>query len=546
MKVIICHASWMEDRKRTLARLLEQVPNAVVLSSVRREHAATWARRAWEHVAASDGPVAVLNDDVTVCPDFERVCEAMVEAAPHQVIALHTSAPGCETLTDTSWARIYWLTGPGYIMWPEHAKALLDYWAKLPHGFGPNEDNVAIQWAWERQEPFLSSIPAIVRHDTETKSSLGYDEHPLRSSNVDWENFLDAQMASVDYWRRGLDAPPFIENPWAKADSLERMRRGLLDPNTCSGCWSRTGLLKTSHGVVCVDCLARMNRSIRPRWRLFIGAPMKGLIEPEHMRSMLELERLKGLELVFGELSSDARHEGDDLVRVRSRMLQLAYQSDCTHLLFTDVDNAWDPRVVVAMLQTGKDFVQCPYLRRDGRGYSIRPTEKDRIAGRTADEDIQPDNTIEIEHTGLGLTLLSRDCMRRMIEHYGKADTERAHLDGVAERLENGDVPKGEAYQLLRSAMRELELWRVGHMGLNVIDRNGDTALPMTALFQLMTRYGVLMSEDASFATRWRDIGGKVWLYIGEGSPIAHVGAHTWQGKIEDLGFSRTKPEAAE
>ncbi|MGO9247498.1 MAG: hypothetical protein ACLP7W_02760 [Solirubrobacteraceae bacterium] len=243
-------------------------------------------------------------------------------------------------------------------------------------------------------------------------------------------------------------------------------------------------------------------------------------------------------------MSLDTRHETQDLVRVRSRMLKLAYESGATHLLFADADNAWEPETVIGMLRTGKDFVQCPYLRRDGRGYTIRPTAKDRKAGRTAPEDIQEDNTIEIEGTGFGLTLISRECIGKMLEHYSKVDTERRNYEGAVKGLESGNLSKGEAIAYLRDAILEIGRWRAGHMGLNVMDRIGDVPYPMTALFQLVSRDGVLFSEDTSFAQRWRDIGGKVWLYIGEGSPIAHYGTHKWQGSIEDLGFTRGKAAA--
>lgn len=557
--ILVCHAAWMPERKRTLARLLEQVPEAKVLSSERREPALIWARRAWEFAAAEPGPTVILNDDVTVCPDFERVVTAIAAAAPGRAISLHTSAPGAEKLDGTSWARCYWYTGPGVMLWPEHARALLEYWAELPAGFGPNEDNVAIQWAWGRQEPFWSTIPAVVRHDTSTKSSLGYDNHALRSSNVDWATMkcdackaagaelgpgctcVAVPLADVEYWRRGVDEPPFLENPWAKADGLERMRRALATPAViCQCCWERPAIIKNGHVSTCVDCVARARRALPTRYKLFVATPYRADgLAPEYLAAILGLQRLFSIE-VEHEAELGARHEHDDLVRVRSRMLRQAYESGATHMLLGDADNAWEPEVVVRMLRTGKDFVQCPYLGRDGRGYRIRPLERDRIAGRTADEHIEPDGTIEIEHTGLGLTLISRECMKRMVEHYEAIDRDRVDLDAALVRLEAGTLPKGEAYTLLRRAAAELTRWRAGHMGLATVDldRATNELHETVALFKLMVRDRVLMSEDASFAARWRDLGGKVWMYIGPGSPIAHYGRVKFQGKIEDLGFS--------
>lgn len=266
--ILICHASWLPERKETLARLIAQIPEATVMSSRRREHATQWCHRAWQWAEDQDKPVCVLNDDVTVCPDFPRVLEAMVEAAPGRVLSLHTSAPGAEKI-EGGWARCYWLTGPGYLLPRGVPTQLLEYWAKVPWSYASrfNEDNLAIQWAWDRQEPFWSSIPAVVRHDTATKSTLGYDNHTLRSSCVDWEAVMPASgdfkrarvLTSVDFWKDGVDAPPFLENPWATSahlDATHRLLNGATPP--CEMCWSGPGFVKRGSIVVCQVCLKEM------------------------------------------------------------------------------------------------------------------------------------------------------------------------------------------------------------------------------------------------------------------------------------------------
>lgn len=259
MKILIVHAAWLDERKRTLARLLEQVPDATVLSSRRPEHASVWARRAWEWCEDAAEPVAVLNDDVIVCPSFSDVCDAMVAAAPGRALSLHTSVPDAIRVVGSSWVRCYWLTGPGYILPSGIPTKLLDFWAALPRVFGPNEDNVAIQWAWSEQIPFWSSIPAIVQHDTETKSTLGYDNHKLRTSCVPWTDFPDADLSSVAWWRRGVDAPPFVENPWARTDHLHAMRRALETANPCTVCWTRVANVGHPSGQkFCGPCLAQI------------------------------------------------------------------------------------------------------------------------------------------------------------------------------------------------------------------------------------------------------------------------------------------------
>ena len=249
--IIVTAAGWYPERQATLERLVAQVPDAVVLSSRRPEHSSVWARRAWEIAEEWDEPVAILNDDVTVCPDFSAECDRMVASVPGRTISLHTSLPDARQVQG-SWLRTYWLTGPGYILPAGVPKQLLDYWAKLPRMFGPNEDNVAIQWAWSKQEPFWSCIPAIVKHDTTTKSTLGYDGHPMRTCTVSWED----RPGPID-WTVGSERPPFVENPWANSAALENMRAVLESGHPCHVCWSRVANAGMAGTEVCGPCLAK-------------------------------------------------------------------------------------------------------------------------------------------------------------------------------------------------------------------------------------------------------------------------------------------------
>lgn len=257
MQVIICHAAWYPERKHTLGRLIEQLGDVTVIGSRRKEHASVWAHRAWEVAEEMDDDVCILNDDVLVCDKFREVVGAMVEAAPGRTLSLHTSVPDAAHVAG-SWVRCYWLTGPGYVLPKGVPSQLLDYAASLPWSFVRhwNEDNLAIQWAWEKQEPFWSSIPAVVAHDTETKSTLGYDNHKLRSSCVPFAG-SDADLTSVDYWKRGADAPPFVENPWANTAWLAKVRRALAK-KPCQVCWQEGAIAGMSGFELCAPCLGKL------------------------------------------------------------------------------------------------------------------------------------------------------------------------------------------------------------------------------------------------------------------------------------------------
>jgi hypothetical protein len=98
------------------------------------------------------------------------------------------------------------------------AETLLDYWSKLPWQWAStvNEDNVAIQWAYENNKPIYQTIPALVRHDTSVNSTLGYDHHDYRRPSVPW---TDEPVTDPSYWQpRGM--PPLVKNPWATEAQL--------------------------------------------------------------------------------------------------------------------------------------------------------------------------------------------------------------------------------------------------------------------------------------------------------------------------------------
>ena len=269
--LIVTAAEWAPERRAALARLQAQLPDAITIASPVREHASVWALRAWRKAAAHDGPTVILNDDVTVCPDFLAVVAALTSAVPDQVIALHTTHPVAPSLAACGerWLRSYWLTGPGYIFPPGAAARLLEWVARAPRQLiaSVNEDNMAMHWAWSEQRPIWHCLPALVQHDVSVPSTLGYDEHPGRQTNVPWDDHPTGTVHEVamgrglddaEAWRpHGSPAPLLVECPWMPTLQLARIERAFHDrPELCCMCHSRNGELTSGSGTrVCTKCV---------------------------------------------------------------------------------------------------------------------------------------------------------------------------------------------------------------------------------------------------------------------------------------------------
>lgn len=268
MRVAIAHAP-LANRVPTLERLLSQLaPQGVpvhVSRSRRMEHAAVWAYRLWEWAESTDDDCILLNDDVEVSPDLVAACSAICELPTSPIVSLHTSVPQAKEIANRGgcWARVYWQTGPAYLFKRGAAKPLLDYVASLPWKFRAsyNEDNVSQHFAWEKQEPFHSTIPALVRHDTDVPSSLAYDDHPLRTSCVPWTDFADKPLGSPDYWRVGIGAPPYVKNPWFPEPYMEAIRRGLKLNHQCNICWQNESVARHHDLDVCPKCIAALSNT---------------------------------------------------------------------------------------------------------------------------------------------------------------------------------------------------------------------------------------------------------------------------------------------
>jgi hypothetical protein len=245
------------------------------------------------------------------------------------------------------------------------------------------------------------------------------------------------------------------------------------------------------------------------RARILVCTPTHGGVHPHHAKSLLELYMRLEVEAVHGfELLASWQWAGD-IVRIRSRFLRAALETDCTHVFFLDSDVACRSDVVVGMVKTGHPIVCVPYPKREGLNWKALaiPGAEIPLKARAYRYSlgmkqgalvVDEHNCAPIEWGPLGCTLIARSAIERMVEYY-----------------------------------------RAPEHGLRFLDRVAGVDHPTVALFQLLIRDGLLLSEDRSFFQRAADIDIPIHVYFGEGSPADHYGDYAYEGHLGAFGLKR-------
>lgn len=223
------------------------------------------------------------------------------------------------------------------------------------------------------------------------------------------------------------------------------------------------------------------------------GSPASGVVSHRYHVAVRQVERA-GAFIMPAELTW-----ADDLSRGRSALVHYALKRpDWDWLLFWDDDVApEDTTIVVRMIEcavaNGHEILAAPYPRkRIPSAFPYRPlTQHQQVVN----------DCVEVDLIAIGFCLVSRSSLERMTAAYAAewfSDT----------RLGSHERPVALFKQIHTDPF-------VGPDG---------------------TEWRDLMSEDYSFMHRARQIGIKVWMYVGAGSPVHHVGGHTFTGTVQELG----------
>lgn len=262
------------------------------------------------------------------------------------------------------------------------------------------------------------------------------------------------------------------------------------------------------------------------------GDPEKARVAARYAGALYTLSN--DLDVLCGEASwrgpqitiEPTGFHSSDVVIARSELVKrfLAWKPRYTHALWWDEDviggTAQLSRLIVAMLKTEREAVGVPYPQKrldfahaadliSGRHGSVWQSGSQPIL--TADElealctphyaynllaeELQVDaqDCADVPFMPLGFSLWHREAFERMTEYYRETLSYRR--------------------------------WTYDDRGRAVLADDSTVAL-----FALAFEGGHLDSEDFSFCSRYRAMGGKLALYLGEGSPLNHLGVHVFRG----------------
>lgn len=270
---------------------------------------------------------------------------------------------------------------------------------------------------------------------------------------------------------------------------------------------------------------------------LWVGTPVDGGISGNYVSSMVKL----ALHMARAKIpmSYHQIHNDSLITRARNTMVgQFLKDPTATHMLFLDSDVGFEPEVVIKLLASGYDVCGAPYpmksvnmdrarkhVEREHAKTGEIPSVKDMETAATkyilnlitedAMEEVKnPDGSVtrrskqsskrirdgfvEVSEIGTGFLMIKKTALMRMMRHYPEA-------------YYITDIPD------LKEADKQAQAANLRHFW-TFFD---------TMVHPVSRRY---LSEDYAFCQRYRDTGGKIYLYLD--ATISHTGPYTFIGNL--------------
>lgn len=183
-----------------------------------------------------------------------------------------------------------------------------------------------------------------------------------------------------------------------------------------------------------------------------------------------------------------------DIALARAKLFGLFLRSEATHMLFIDDDMAWQASDVIKLFAHNRDFVAVAGPRKIfPPSFAVQVANEAGKSTPLKQEVVT--GLIEVSHIGMAFALITREVAVRLSRSH--PELEFAGDDG-----------------------------RIEH-----------------AVFNPMVLNRKYMSEDYSFCTRWRALGGKI--YCDPAISLKHVGTFVWSGAWQEQLFKKASERAA-
>lgn len=230
-------------------------------------------------------------------------------------------------------------------------------------------------------------------------------------------------------------------------------------------------------------------KKFNPELRLQIATPIaSGRIDHETANCIFETAQL--LENLNIEVDWARLPGCSDLPAARAKIVGAFYRGNDDYLLMVDDDMHFEPTDVLRMLQFKKDFI-CAAGPRKIIGPSEYCFNNCTDEGETRAILFDSDGLLHITEVGAAFVMLSKNCVKKMMEHYRPTLEFEIIGTGIASIME---VALFDPYILPGTKRR--------------------------------------LPEDYAFSKRWRDIGGTIFLL--PDVVLGHSGNFVWKGSVAD------------
>ncbi|BCS54336.1 hypothetical protein [Geobacter sp. SVR] len=234
--------------------------------------------------------------------------------------------------------------------------------------------------------------------------------------------------------------------------------------------------------------------------KIFIATPcFGGQLTQSYMQSIISMMTSYGtqVDLSLALLGNDAL-----ITRARSTLIgKFMDDESATHLLFIDSDIGFNPAQFARLFCANRDFVAAMYPIKefDWHQFTERHSRGESIVSA-------------------GLNYVGTLCEGSELKVEDSFATARY---------------AGGGFQLIKRSVIETLMFAYPHLKYQRIHSNTKDAPSERHLFALFDpfideRTGEYISEDYAFCTRWRRLGGEIWLDLK--SQLIHVGSNDYMG----------------